>query len=94
MVLEASDLGAHLASTHAHLIGLEKCAEKQHNHINPNMPVSWTLKYEWWLSSKAVNTETWVQSLGWEDLLGKEMATHSSILAWKISWAEEPGGLK
>ena len=32
---------------------------------------------------------TWVQSLGWEDLLEKEMATHSSILAWKIPWMEE-----
>ena len=38
--------------------------------------------------------ETWVQSLGWEDLLEKEMATHSSILAWKIPWAEEPGRLQ
>ena len=37
--------------------------------------------------------ETRVQSLGWEDLLEKEMATHSSILAWKISWTEEPGRL-
>ena len=38
--------------------------------------------------------ETQVQSLGWEDPLGKEMATHSSILAWKIPWTEEPGGLQ
>jgi len=38
--------------------------------------------------------ETWVWSLGWEDPLEKEMATHSSILAWKISWTEEPGGLQ
>ena len=38
--------------------------------------------------------ETWVQSLGWEDPLEKEMATHSSILAWKISRTEEPGGLQ
>ena len=38
--------------------------------------------------------ETWVRSLGWEDPLEKEMATHSSILAWKISWTEEPGGLQ
>ena len=38
--------------------------------------------------------ETWVQSLGREDLLEKEMATHSSILAWKISWTEEPGRLQ
>ena len=35
--------------------------------------------------------ETWVQFLGWEYLLEKEMVTHSSILAWKISWTEEPG---
>ena len=35
---------------------------------------------------------TWVQSLGWEDSLEKEMATHSSILAWRILWTEEPGG--
>ena len=38
--------------------------------------------------------ETQVQSLGWEDALEKEMATHSSILAWKILWTEEPGGLQ
>ena len=38
--------------------------------------------------------ETWVRSLGWEDPLEKEMASHSSILAWKIPWMEEPGGLQ
>ena len=38
--------------------------------------------------------ETWVQSLGQEDPLEKEMATHSSILAWRIPWTEEPGGLQ
>ena len=38
--------------------------------------------------------ETWVQSLGWEDILEKEMATNSSILAWKIPWMEEPGRLQ
>ena len=38
--------------------------------------------------------ETWVQSLGREDLLEKEMATHSSILAWKIPWMEDPGRLQ
>ena len=38
--------------------------------------------------------ESWVRSLGWEDLLEKEMATHSNILAWKIPWMEEPGGLQ
>ena len=34
--------------------------------------------------------ETWIRSLGWEDPLKEEMATHSSILAWKIPWTEEP----
>ena len=38
--------------------------------------------------------ETWVQFLGWEDPLEKEMEIHSSILAWKISWTEEPGELQ
>ena len=38
--------------------------------------------------------ESHVQSLGQEDLLEKEMATHSSILAWKSPWTEEPGGLQ
>ena len=37
--------------------------------------------------------ETWVRSLGWEDPLEKGKATHSSILAWRIPWTEEPGGL-
>ena len=38
--------------------------------------------------------EMWVRSLGWEDPLEEEMVTHSSILAWKIPWTEEPGGLQ
>ena len=38
--------------------------------------------------------ETWVQSLGWEAPLEKEMETHSSILAWRIPWREESGGLQ
>ena len=38
--------------------------------------------------------ETWVQSLGWEDSLEKELATHPSILAWEIPLAEETGGLQ
>ena len=38
--------------------------------------------------------ETWVRSLGHEDPLEKEMATHSSTLAWNIPWMEEPGGLQ
>ena len=38
--------------------------------------------------------ETWVQSLSWEDPLEKGMATHSNVLAWRIPWSEEPGGLQ
>ena len=41
----------------------------------------------------AAMQENWVQLLCWEDPLEKEMAIHSSILAWKIPWTEEPGGL-
>ena len=38
--------------------------------------------------------EMWVPSVGWEDPLEKKVATHSSILVWKIPWTEEPGGLQ
>ena len=38
--------------------------------------------------------ETWVRTSGWRDPLEEGMATHSSILAWKIAWTEEPGGLQ
>ena len=42
----------------------------------------------------AYNAETWVQFLGWEDSLEKGMATHSSILPWRILWTEEPSELQ
>ena len=45
-------------------------------------------------NGKPAIQETWVRSLGWEDPLEKEMATHSSILVWKILWTEEPRGLQ
>ena len=51
----------------------------------------------WWLSGKEISLlmqETQVQFQGWEDLLEKEMAILSSILAWRIPWTEEPGGLQ
>ena len=47
-----------------------------------------------WVKNRPPVLETRVQSLGWEDSLEMEMATHSSILAWRIPWAEEPGGLQ
>ena len=44
------------------------------------------------VKSLSAMQETQVQFLGWEDLLEEEMATHFSILAWRIPWTEEPGG--
>ena len=46
------------------------------------------------VENQSAMQETWVWSLGWEDPLEKEMATHSSTLAWKIPWTEEPGRLQ
>ena len=45
------------------------------------------------LQELVMDRETWVRSLGREDPLEKEMATHSSILAWRMPWTEEAGGL-
>ena len=47
-----------------------------------------------WVKNPPAMQETWIQYLGWEDSLEEEMATHSSLLAWKISWTEEPGRLQ
>ena len=47
-----------------------------------------------WLQNLSAMKDTWLQSLGWEDPLEKGMVTHSSILAWRIPWIEEPGGLQ
>ena len=44
--------------------------------------------------ANAGDIRDWVRSLGWEDPLESERATHSSILAWRIPWTEEPGGLQ
>ena len=46
------------------------------------------------VNNQSVMQETWVRSLGWEDPLEKGTATHSSVLAWRIPWTEEPGGLQ
>ena len=60
---------------------------------------SYPLQYSWaslvaqMVKSPSAMQGTWVPSLDWEDPLEKGMATHSSILAWRIPWTEEPGGL-
>ena len=52
----------------------------------------------WWTSQMVKHLsamqETWVRTLGWEDPLEKDMAIHSSTIAWKIPWTEEPGRLR
>ena len=52
----------------------------------------WASQVAQWVKNPPAMQETSVRSLGWEDPLEKEMTTHSSILAWKIPWREEPGG--
>ena len=72
----------------------------QHDWVSEQQQSSLTsehLTLPWWLSGKRVRLpmqEPWVWSLGQEDPLEKEMATHSNILAWEIPWTEEPGGLQ
>ena len=62
--------------------------------------IGYPLQYSWaslvaqLVKNLPAMQETWVQSLGWEDPLEKGKATHSSILAWRIPWREEPGGLQ
>ena len=62
--------------------------------------IDYPLQYPWaslvaqLVKNPPAMQETWVRSLGWEDPLEKEMATHSGILACRIPWTEEPGGLQ
>ena len=60
--------------------------------LNLNVPLA-SLAYQLVKNLPAVR-ETWVRSLGWEDPLEKGMATHSSIVAWRSPWTEEPYGLQ
>ena len=67
---------------------------------SPGEGIGYPLQYSWAsLVAQAIKNlpamrEPWVQSLGWEALLEKGMATRSSSLAWRIPWTEEPGGLQ
>ena len=63
----------------------------------PGEGIGYPLQYSWaslmaqMVKNLSAMRETWIRSLGWEDPLEKEMAMHSSILAWRIPWTEEPG---
>ena len=60
--------------------------------INENIPSLWASLVAQMVKNPPAIWEPWVRSLGREDTLGKGMATHSSILTWRIPWAEEPSG--
>ena len=81
------------------------CVENTPDLLNKFLLMEWKLVEALWkalgasLVAQTVKLlpamwKTWVQSMGWEDPLEKEMATHSSTLAWKIPWMEEPGRLQ
>ena len=59
-----------------------------------SLSIHWTSLVAQTVKRLSTLWETWVRSLGWEDPLEKEMATHSSILAWRIPWTEELGRLQ
>ena len=67
---------------------------------SPRNRIGYTLQYSWaslvaqMVKNPFATRETWVQSLAWDDPLEEGMATHSSILAWRIPWTEEPGRLR
>ena len=67
---------------------------------SPGEGLGYPLQYSWasfvaqLVKNLPAMQETWVRSLGWEDPLKEGMATHYSILAWRIPWAEEPGELQ
>ena len=68
--------------------------ELQQQILSTNLGVLWASSVFRRVKNPPAMQETWVQSLGQEDPLEKEMATHSSILAWRIPWTEELGGLQ
>ena len=62
--------------------------------IDYPLQYSWAFPVAQLVKNPPAMWETWVQFLGWEDLLEKEKATHSRFLAWRIPWTEEPGRLQ
>ena len=71
--------------------GLESSAEEGTGYP---LQYSWASRVAQTIKHPPAVKETWVLSLGQEDRLEKEMVTHSSVLAWRIPWTEDPGGLQ
>ena len=72
---------------------LSPLTKNMHHFLRQNMRCTWGFPGGSVLKNFPAKKETWVQSLGQEDTLEKETATHSSILAWEIPWTEDPGRL-
>ena len=70
------------------------CIQNECQHLCLFFSSSWASLVAQTEKNLPAMQETRVQSLGWEDALEKGMATHSSILAWRIPWTEEPGGIQ
>ena len=62
--------------------------------LNTDNKVNWTSLVAQTVKRLSTARETWVRALGWEDSLEKEIAIHSSTIAWKIPWTEKPGRLQ
>ena len=73
---------------------MEVCANLLMQVIDECYRGIWVSLVAQMIKNPSAMQETWVWSLGWEDFLGKEMTNHTSILAWRIPWTEEPGGIQ
>ena len=94
---ELNHLGAHILrnfSTYSQILSVISSSRSQVYSLEREIRVLWTSLMVQWVKNPPTMQETQVLSLGQEDPLEKEMATHSSILAWEIPWTEEPGGLQ
>ena len=89
--LNSSVLKVQNSAVRAHISFQSKLSVKW--YVSPHQDSGWTSLVAQTVKRLPTMRETRVQSLGQEDLLEKEMATHSSILAWKIPWTEKPGRL-
>ena len=73
---------------------MEGCLLTRNWILRGSLQLPWTSLVAQMVKRLSTRRETWVWSLGWEDPLEKEMAIHSSTIAWTIPWTEEPGRLQ
>ena len=93
-VLTRAQAGSSAAGNPSHVCHAPKSPVRHADSESPSDQNTWGCPGGSDGTESACMQETWVPSLGQEDLLEEEMATHSSILAWRIPWTEEPGGLQ